>query len=36
MTTDTKGIVKDALKLSHLERANLVDYLLSSLDQPMQ
>ena len=34
MTTDVKGIAKDALKLSPLERANLVDYLLSSLDQP--
>ncbi|NOZ70274.1 MAG: addiction module protein [Deferribacteres bacterium] len=34
MATDTKDIVKDALKLSPLERANLVDHLLSSLDQP--
>ena len=34
MTTKTKGIVKDILKLSPLERANLVDHLLSSLDQP--
>ena len=34
MTTNTKGIVKDVLKLSPLERANLVDHLLSSLDQP--
>ena len=34
MTTDTKGILKDALELSPMERANLVDHLLSTLDQP--
>jgi len=34
MATDTQQILKDALELSSKERANLVDYLLSSLDQP--
>jgi hypothetical protein len=34
MATDTQQILKDALKLPSKERANLVDDLLSSLDQP--
>lgn len=34
MTTDTNGILKDALELPLIERANFVDHLLSSLDQP--
>lgn len=34
MTAETKQILKDALALPPIERANLVDYLLSSLDQP--
>jgi putative addiction module component (TIGR02574 family) len=34
MTTDTEKIFKTALELPTLERANLVDKLLSSLDQP--
>ena len=34
MTAGTKQILKDALALPPIERANLVDYLLSSLDQP--
>jgi putative addiction module component (TIGR02574 family) len=34
MATDTQQILKDALGLPSKERANLVDYLLSSLDQP--
>jgi len=34
MPTDTKQILKEALDLPSTERAALVDYLLSSLDQP--
>jgi len=34
MTTDTKQILKQALKLPAADRANLADHLLSSLDQP--
>ena len=34
MTTNTEQILKEALELSSIERANLVDRLLSSLDQP--
>ena len=34
MTAETKQILKDVLALPPIERANLVDYLLSSLDQP--
>lgn len=34
MPTDTKQILKEALDLPSTERATLVDYLLSSLDQP--
>lgn len=34
MTTDTKQILKQALKLPAVDRANLADHLLSSLDQP--
>jgi len=34
MSTDTKKILKNALELPSAERANLVDHLLSSLDQP--
>ncbi len=34
IATDTQQILKDALELPSKERANLVDYLLSSLDQP--
>jgi putative addiction module component (TIGR02574 family) len=34
MAPDTKHILRDALKLSAVERARLADHLLSSLDQP--
>jgi len=34
MATDTMRILKDVLKLSPKERANLADKILSSLDQP--
>lgn len=34
MTTDTKQILKQALKLPAVDRANLADHLLSSLDEP--
>jgi putative addiction module component (TIGR02574 family) len=34
MSTNTQKILKNALELPTLERANLVDRLLSSLDQP--
>lgn len=34
MATDTQQILKEALELPAIERANLADYLLSSLDQP--
>ena len=34
MATDTQQILKYALELPSKERANLVDHLLSSLDQP--
>ena len=34
MPTDTKQILKEALELPVMERANLADQLLSSLDQP--
>jgi len=34
MAIDTQEILKEALELSSKERANLVDHLLSSLDQP--
>lgn len=34
MATDTKQILKGALGLPSIERASLVDHLLSSLDQP--
>jgi putative addiction module component (TIGR02574 family) len=34
MATDRQQILKDLLELPSKERANLVDYLLSSLDQP--
>lgn len=34
MPTNTKKILKDALGLPSLDRANLVDCLLSSLDRP--
>jgi len=34
MATNTEQILKEALELSSIERANLVDRLLSSLDQP--
>jgi putative addiction module component (TIGR02574 family) len=34
MATETRQILKEALELPSKERANLVDYLLSSLDQP--
>jgi putative addiction module component (TIGR02574 family) len=33
MPTDTKHILKEALELPVMERANLADQLLSSLDQ---
>ena len=34
MTTQTKQILKDALGLPYIERAKIVDYLLSSIDRP--
>lgn len=34
MSAKTVQVIKDALELSPIERANLVDQLLSSLDQP--
>ena len=34
MATNTEQILKKALELSSIDRANLVDKLLSSLDQP--
>ena len=34
MITETKKILKSALDLPPKERVNLVDYLISSLDQP--
>lgn len=34
MATDTQQILKEALELPVIERANLADHLLSSLDQP--
>ncbi|MFQ5638461.1 MAG: addiction module protein [bacterium] len=34
MTEKTTQVLKDALELSPIERANLVDRLLSTLDQP--
>ena len=34
MATYTEQILKEAIGLSSIERANLVDKLLSSLDQP--
>jgi putative addiction module component (TIGR02574 family) len=34
MATNGEQILKQALELSSIERANLVDRLLSSLDQP--
>lgn len=34
MATNTQKVFKNALELPTLERANLVDRLLSSLDQP--
>lgn len=34
MTTDTKQILKQALKLPAVDRASLADHLLSSLDRP--
>ena len=34
MTTNTQKVLKNALELPTLERANLVDRLLSSLDKP--
>lgn len=34
MATNTQKVLKNALELPTLERANLVDRLLSSLDQP--
>lgn len=34
MTTNTEQILKEALELPAIDRANLVDRLLSSLDQP--
>ena len=34
MPNETKQILKEALDLPSTERATLVDYLLSSLDQP--
>jgi len=34
MATDVQQILKDALGLPSIERANLIDRLLSSLDQP--
>ena len=34
MTIHTKRILKDALGLPYIERAKIVDYLLSSIDRP--
>ena len=34
MATDTKQVLKEALELPSVERATLVDQLLSSLDKP--
>ncbi len=34
MTIHTKHILKDALGLPYIERAKIVDYLLSSIDRP--
>lgn len=34
MPTDTQQILQKALELPTIERANLADHLLSSLDQP--
>ena len=34
MATHTKQILKDALGLPYIERAKIVDYLLSSIDLP--
>jgi len=34
MVTNTEQIMKEALELPSIERANLADRLLSSLDQP--
>ncbi len=34
MATDTKQVLKEALELPSVERATLVDQLLSSLDEP--
>lgn len=34
MPTNTQQILKEALELPTIERANLADHLLSSLDQP--
>lgn len=34
MTVKTKKILKNALSLSAIERANLIDMLLHSIDQP--
>ena len=34
MGANTQQLLKDALELSSLERASLVEHLLSSLDQP--
>ena len=34
MTAKTEQVLQDALELSAIERANLIDRLLSSLDQP--
>ena len=34
MATDTRYILREALKLPAVERANLAEHLLSSLDQP--
>ncbi len=34
MATKTERVLKDVLTLPPIERANLVDHILSSLDQP--
>lgn len=34
MTSETKQLLKEALKLPAIDRANLADQLLTSLDQP--
>lgn len=34
MAPDTQQILKEALELPAIERANIADHLLSSLDQP--